>query len=58
MLVLKRKINERIIINNGEVVIQVVRLDRDSVRIGVEAPKGVSVHREEIQESINRGEKW
>ena len=47
MLVLSRKLNEAIRIAE-DITIRVVRLDRDSVRLGVSAPKNVGVHREEV----------
>lgn len=47
MLVLSRKLNEAIRIAE-DITIRVVRLDRDSVRLGVSAPKDVGIHREEV----------
>ena len=47
MLVLSRKLNEKIVIDGG-IVITVVKLDRNQVRIGIEAPGDVAVFREEI----------
>ena len=47
MLVLSRKLNEKIVIDGG-IVITVVKIDRNQVRIGIEAPGNVSVFREEI----------
>jgi carbon storage regulator len=47
MLVLSRKLNEKIVIDGG-IVITVVKIDRNQVRIGIEAPGHVSVFREEI----------
>ena len=47
MLVLSRKLNEKIIID-GEIVVTVVKIDRNQVRIGIEAPGHVPVYREEI----------
>ena len=47
MLVLSRKLNEAIRIAE-DITVRVVRLDRDSVRLGVTAPKRVGVHREEV----------
>ena len=52
MLVLTRKINESIIIND-EVSVVVVEVRGDRVRLGIEAPKDVSVHRKEVYEEIN-----
>ena len=47
MLVLSRKINEKIVIDH-EIVITVVKIDRNQVRIGIEAPGHIPVYREEI----------
>ena len=54
MLVLSRKLNEKIVIQIGEqkVVICVVDLARDRVRLGVDAPPEVPVHREEVARRI------
>lgn len=57
MLVLSRKIGERIIINNGEIVIEIEDIRRATARVGIQAPRGIPIHREEIQDAINRGEK-
>lgn len=53
MLVLSRKRNEKIIIND-DITIIVVEIRGDKVRLGVEAPKEVSVHRNEVYEAIQR----
>ena len=55
MLVLSRKKNESIIINN-DITIVVVEIRGDKVRLGVEAPKEVPVHRREVYDAIKRGE--
>ena len=47
MLVLSRKLNEKIVIN-GDIIVTVVKIDRNQVRIGIEAPGHVPVYREEI----------
>jgi carbon storage regulator len=47
MLVLSRKKNESIVINN-DITIVVVEIRGDKVRLGVEAPKEVPVHRREV----------
>lgn len=47
MLVLSRKLNEKIIIN-GDITVTVVKIDRNQVRIGIEAPGNVPVYREEL----------
>lgn len=53
MLVLSRKKNESIIIDNYISVV-VVEIRGDKVRLGVEAPKEVSVHRREVYDAIRR----
>lgn len=55
MLVLSRKKNESIIIND-DISIVVVEIRGDKVRLGVEAPKEVPVHRKEVYEAIKRSE--
>jgi carbon storage regulator len=55
MLVLSRKKDESIVINN-DITIVVVEIRGDKVRLGVEAPKEVPVHRREVFEAIARGE--
>ena len=51
MLVLTRKCNESIRIGD-EITITVMRIDSGQVRIGIDAPRGVPVHREEVYERI------
>jgi carbon storage regulator len=53
MLVLSRKKNESIIIND-DITIVVVEIRGDKVRLGIEAPKEVPVHRIEVYEAIRR----
>ncbi len=55
MLVLSRKKNESIVINN-DITIVVVEIRGDKVRLGVEAPKEVPVHRQEVYDAIHRKE--
>lgn len=55
MLVLSRKKDESIVINN-DITIVVVEIRGDKVRLGVEAPKEVPVHRREVYDAIARGE--
>lgn len=56
MLVLSRRINEDIHINH-DIVIRVVSIQGDKVRIGIEAPREVSVHRGEVYAVIQASEK-
>ncbi|MEN0110750.1 MAG: carbon storage regulator CsrA [Planctomycetota bacterium] len=53
MLVLSRKKNESIVIND-DITIVVVEIRGDKVRLGIEAPKEVPVHRNEVWEAIRR----
>lgn len=55
MLVLSRKKNESIVIND-DITIVVVEIRGDKVRLGVEAPKEVPVHRREVFDAIRRNE--
>ncbi len=55
MLVLSRKKNESIIIND-DITIVVVEIRGDKVRLGIEAPKEVPVHRNEVYEAIRRSQ--
>ncbi len=55
MLVLSRKKNESIVINN-EIKIVVVEIRGDKVRLGVEAPRDVPVHRQEVYDAILRSQ--
>ena len=50
MLVLSRKLGEKIVIQgaDGTVVVTVVKIDRNQIRLGIEAPQDVRVYREEI----------
>lgn len=51
MLVVTRKLDESIVIGN-EIEVVIIRIERNSVRIGVKAPRHISVHRKEIFEEI------
>lgn len=53
MLVLSRKKNESIVIN-GNIVITVIEIRGDKIRLAIEAPKDVPVHREEVQQAIEQ----
>lgn len=51
MLVLTRKAGEQIVIT-GNIRITLIQIKGESARIGIEAPKNVSVHRREVHEAI------
>ncbi len=56
MLVLTRKVGERILIGDS-IVITVVRIQGEKVRLGVDAPPGVPVHREEVYRRLHAGDR-
>ena len=47
MLVLSRKLGQRFQVG-GDIKVTIVKIDRNSVRIGIEAPDDLTIHREEI----------
>lgn len=51
MLILTRKVGESIIIGD-DIVVTVTQVNNYQVRLGIEAPKSVEVHREEIHKLI------
>ena len=53
MLILSRKVNESIIID-GRIIVKVLRIDKDTVKLGIQAPTELPVHREEIHDAIQR----
>ena len=57
MLILTRRVGETLMIGN-EVTVTVLGVKGNQVRIGVNAPKDVAVHREEIYERIKREEDY
>ena len=54
MLVLSRKIDESIMIGD-DVELVIVAVRGDKVRLGITAPKSISVHRREIYDAVQRG---
>ena len=52
MLILTRRENERLMIGD-DIVITVLKSDRGQVKLGVDAPRDVQVHREEIYNRMN-----
>lgn len=53
MLVLTRRANQSIIIGN-DIIVTVLEIRGDQVRLGITAPRSVSVHREEVYAEIQR----
>lgn len=53
MLILSRKTGESIVIA-GNIRVRVVRVEGETVKIGVEAPSSVPVHRQEVYDEIQR----
>jgi carbon storage regulator len=53
MLVLSRKLNQSIMIGD-DVRVVVVSIDRDTVKLGIQAPREIPVHRAEVYEEIQR----
>lgn len=51
MLILERKIGQSIVINN-EIYITTLGMNGNQIRLGIDAPKAMRVHREEIQMKI------
>jgi carbon storage regulator len=55
MLILSRKIEESIVIGTGKdaITVMVTRIEGGKVRLGIDAPKGVPVHREEVLQKMD-----
>ena len=56
MLILSRKINESIVID-GRIIVKIVRVDGEVVKLGIQAPTDIPVHRQEVYEEIQRNNK-
>ena len=56
MLILSRKPGETIVID-GRIRVKVIRVEGDVVKIGIEAPADVSLHRQEVYDEIQRSNK-
>lgn len=53
MLVLSRRERDSVMIGH-EIVVTVLSIGRDQVRLGIEAPRDVEVHREEVYKELQR----
>lgn len=53
MLILSRKTNECIVID-GRIIVKIVRVEGEVVKVGIEAPADVPVHRQEVYDEIQR----
>jgi carbon storage regulator len=53
MLILSRKPGESIIID-GRITVKIMRLEGDTVKVGIEAPIHVPVHRQEVYDEIQK----
>lgn len=56
MLILTRRVGETVMIGD-EITVTVLGVKGSQVRVGINAPKNVAVHREEIYERIKREER-
>ena len=56
MLVLSRKVGESIVIGD-DVVVTILEIRGDLIRVGIDAPKHVKVHRSEVFEAIEAANK-
>lgn len=52
MLIMTRRTGETLVIGDNEITLTVLGVKGNQVRIGVDAPKDVSIHRQEIYQSI------
>jgi carbon storage regulator len=53
MLILSRKPGETVVID-GRIRVKIIRVEGDVVKIGIEAPVDVSIHRQEVYDEIQR----
>ena len=57
MLVLSRKIGERIVVPHCELAVTVIAVEGKAVRLGISAPADIAVYREEVWKSEVRGQR-
>ncbi len=53
MLILSRKLNESIVID-GRITVKVMRIDGETIKLGIAAPADVPVHRQEVYDEIRQ----
>jgi carbon storage regulator len=53
MLILSRKLGESIVID-GRIIVKIIRVEGDLVKVGIEAPREVPVHRQEVYDEIQK----
>lgn len=56
MLILSRKIGESIVID-GRITVKVIRVEGEAVKLGIEAPLEIPVHRQEVYDEIQKSNK-
>jgi carbon storage regulator len=54
MLVLSRKIGERIVVPNCELAVTVLAVEGKTVRLGISAPEDIAVYREEVWQRVRQ----
>jgi len=55
MLVLSRKLGEKIVLPQQKITLTVLEIRGDRIRLGITAPADVAVHRQEIWQKIHEG---
>jgi len=53
VIIIPRKVGESVVIGDG-IIVTVIEIRGDKVRLGIEHPPGVSVHRREVFDAIRR----
>lgn len=53
MLILSRNVGQSIVVD-GRIVVRIMRLEGETVKVGIEAPAEVPVHRQEVYDEIRR----